>query len=858
VTAASGTTRRLWPHPFGEVFEDGTRTPPATINVLWRELGRDTEAIQYLERIVHALAKIDTPFVAGLRGAERRPDGRLVLVHDRFVGEDLGTALAKGALPVERAVAILRQLCRGLARAHAIGINHRALGPASVVLIHDAGHDDAVRILDFGIAGVIGDNEPKPSPLLPITPERVLGFGTHTSEDVYLVGCLGYWMLAGAPPFIDEDIEALRRRHAIEDVPALRSIAKHVPTPLARAIEDALVKDPDERTLDLAAFEHALVRAQRDAGITTPWDRELETLSERARVDGECPATSGVFQSVSGRTGKRTPSGSYRPLSSVDHAAKPANGRSVVASGPAAAADAQAGGSTPVPADAVAKMPRPKPAPSAAKMPRPRPITKVIPGAETPATGTPPTSAPSSATPPKMPPKPREPVRPLTLAPKPVEAKPVEAKQVEVKPVEAKPVEAKPVEAKPVEAKPVEMKPVEAKPVEAKLPTPSRLPSKPIGAGPKPDANSVPKPTAAPRIPPPPRLSRKTPTFAMAAEPPLAFAETPRTPERPAEATPSAATSAVGLSLEAIDALAAGLDLGPAKSEAAPETATPAESADVPAIEATPTPSVEPAPAADSTPIVASAPAFVDASVEGLERAPLRDATPSQSLTIVERRPAWMWPAVGVAALVAIVSIAFAMQGPATPDASAPATPGPVATAPAKAPTPAAQPTVAPTPDVAVASPPPVIVPVPTVATPPETETPEPPPPAITPEAKPTPREPAVDPVRQHLARAKEARKKGKRDEAIAAYQSVLRHDARNRTALRELSRMQFDAGNYDGAVRYGKQLVALSSSTTSDRVALGDAYFKLGRTADAKAQYQKAAAMGDATGKKRLAKLGG
>ena len=60
-----------------------------------------------------------------------------------------------------------------------------------------------------------------------------------------------------------------------------------------------------------------------------------------------------------------------------------------------------------------------------------------------------------------------------------------------------------------------------------------------------------------------------------------------------------------------------------------------------------------------------------------------------------------------------------------------------------------------------------------------------------------------------------------------------------------------------DAAVRYGKQLVALSSSTTSDRVALGDAYFKLGRTADAKAQYQKAASMGDATAKKRLAKLG-
>ena len=115
-----------------------------------------------------------------------------------------------------------------------------------------------------------------------------------------------------------------------------------------------------------------------------------------------------------------------------------------------------------------------------------------------------------------------------------------------------------------------------------------------------------------------------------------------------------------------------------------------------------------------------------------------------------------------------------------------------------------------------------------------------------------------VDPLRQQLIRAKEARKKGKSDEAIQAYRAALRLDADNRTALRELSRLYFDAGNYEQAVRFGKQLVAASNASAGDRVALGDAYFKLGRTSDAKAQYEKAAASGDATAKKRLAKLGG
>jgi tetratricopeptide (TPR) repeat protein len=138
----------------------------------------------------------------------------------------------------------------------------------------------------------------------------------------------------------------------------------------------------------------------------------------------------------------------------------------------------------------------------------------------------------------------------------------------------------------------------------------------------------------------------------------------------------------------------------------------------------------------------------------------------------------------------------------------------------------------------------------------------------VTPEPAPTvtPTDPSVakpapapiDPLRQNLIRGKEARKRGKSDEAIAAYRAALRIDPANRTALRELSRLYFDGGNYDNAAKYGKQLVAASNASASDRVALGDAYFKLGRTADAKAQYQKAAALGDATAKKRLAKLGG
>ncbi|HET6584595.1 MAG TPA: serine/threonine-protein kinase, partial [Nannocystaceae bacterium] len=353
MSATSSTRRALWPHPFGELFEDSSRKPAAIVNVLWPQIGREPDALDYLERITGALASVESPFIAAMRGAGVEADGRVVVAYERVDGEGLSSALARGALPIERAVAVLRQLCRGLATAHAAGINHRALGPASIVLQRGGAHPDAIKILDFGLAGVLGETEAKYSPLVPMTPERLLGFGTHTSEDVYLVGCIGYWMLAGVAPFTGEDSDSLRRRHAIEDVAPLRTVARHVPPGLARVVEDALVKDPDDRTTDLAALELALVAAQREAGITTAWDSAIAAQSERAIRGGESPATSGVFQSVSGRGGKRSPSGSHRPVAAA------ANGRSIVAVGPAARAATSAGtAAVPSTTASGSKMPR--------------------------------------------------------------------------------------------------------------------------------------------------------------------------------------------------------------------------------------------------------------------------------------------------------------------------------------------------------------------------------------------------------------------------------------------------------------------------------------------------------------------
>jgi hypothetical protein len=139
--------------------------------------------------------------------------------------------------------------------------------------------DCEVWVADFGVADLFA-SERACGELgwLPVTPEQSSGGATATSEDIYLLGCLAYWMLAGRPVFTAEDLATLRRRHAIEDPPALgHSSGRKLPASLALAIARALEKDPDDRFADFDAFEAMLVRAEIESGI----DGRAHTVASR-------------------------------------------------------------------------------------------------------------------------------------------------------------------------------------------------------------------------------------------------------------------------------------------------------------------------------------------------------------------------------------------------------------------------------------------------------------------------------------------------------------------------------------------------------------------------------------------------
>ncbi|MBI4571429.1 MAG: serine/threonine protein kinase, partial [Chloroflexi bacterium] len=130
-------------------------------------------------------------------------EGRPYTVCEYAPGGDLRQELRKadGPLPIERALAIGQDLCRGLALAHAHGILHRDVKPQNVLFAADG----SAKLGDFGLAVAFGQSRmTAPGTVLGtaayMPPEQALGSQVDARGDLYSLGCVLYEMVAGRPP----------------------------------------------------------------------------------------------------------------------------------------------------------------------------------------------------------------------------------------------------------------------------------------------------------------------------------------------------------------------------------------------------------------------------------------------------------------------------------------------------------------------------------------------------------------------------------------------------------------------------------------------------------------------------------
>ena len=133
----------------GEVYRatDTKLGRDVAIKVLPAEVSQDPERLARFEREAQLLATLNHPNVAAIYGLEEA-EGKPFLVLELVEGEELQQRLERGAIPVDEAIEIARQIAEGLEAAHDKGVVHRDLKPANVKITPDG----KVKVLDFGLA----------------------------------------------------------------------------------------------------------------------------------------------------------------------------------------------------------------------------------------------------------------------------------------------------------------------------------------------------------------------------------------------------------------------------------------------------------------------------------------------------------------------------------------------------------------------------------------------------------------------------------------------------------------------------------------------------------------------------------
>jgi serine/threonine protein kinase len=251
------------------------------VKVLQHEHAEKAEAVKRFEREAEALARIRSDFVLDVVDVLRTPDGRTAIVTALLEGEDLQRRLDRaGTLATSEALAIARQLCRGLAAAHAVGVVHRDLKPSNLFLAAAPDGRLSLKILDFGVAKLGGDDAMTRTGVVLGTPaymppEQARGSSrADPRSDVYGVGAVLYRMLTGRMPYDGEDPGATLARLLIEAPPRPRTLAPELPVAIEMLIQRAMARDPRERPTTALELESELAALSgeeaHEGGASTP------------------------------------------------------------------------------------------------------------------------------------------------------------------------------------------------------------------------------------------------------------------------------------------------------------------------------------------------------------------------------------------------------------------------------------------------------------------------------------------------------------------------------------------------------------------------------------------------------------
>ena len=255
---------------------------PTAIKLLPPERAGESNLARF-EREVQLTSQLTHPNTVSIYDFGRTPEGTFYYAMEYLDGVDLQTLSdGDGAQDPARVIHLLVQMAGALAEAHRVGLIHRDVKPANVILCERGGTPDVVKVLDFGLVKQMGTSGD--ASLSDTGSQRIIGTPLYLSpeaigapatmdgrSDLYAVGAVGYLLLTGSPPFEGKSVIEVCSHHMLTPpTPPSERLGRPVPADLEAVILRCLAKSPSERPSDAGALE-AMLRACESA---SHWTKE--------------------------------------------------------------------------------------------------------------------------------------------------------------------------------------------------------------------------------------------------------------------------------------------------------------------------------------------------------------------------------------------------------------------------------------------------------------------------------------------------------------------------------------------------------------------------------------------------------
>ena len=236
---------------------------PVAIKVLRPDLANNPALVERFHSEAITLAKLNHPNIATLYSFIPQ-DNQFFMIMEFVAGETLDKIISRGAINYQEAIPLFCQALEGIGQAHRAGIIHRDIKPANLMVMTEDFGEKKVKVMDFGIARILGTNRlTSPGGLVGtlhyMSPEQIKGQDIDTRSDIYALGIVLYEMLTGKLPFDANSEYALLDMHVKQPPPLLHLVKPDIPLFIEDVVVKSMAKSPNEQFQTVAEFRNCLL-----------------------------------------------------------------------------------------------------------------------------------------------------------------------------------------------------------------------------------------------------------------------------------------------------------------------------------------------------------------------------------------------------------------------------------------------------------------------------------------------------------------------------------------------------------------------------------------------------------------------